>query len=211
MNSILSARIILIRHGETEWNVEGRMQGHLDSPLTDMGEEQARAVGERLQGLTLASLYSSDLGRARQTAAHIPFSAEMKLDPRLRERHLGIFQGLTSAEAERQHEEEFMQFRSRTPDHVVPGGESRRQLQQRAVAALLAIGRAHAGHTVAVVSHGGVLDVIYRHARGLALDAPREHEMNNASLNYLVWSPRGLEIDHWGDVAHLPDTSLDEI
>ena len=206
-----STHLILIRHGETEWNVEGRMQGHLDSPLTRSGEQQALAVGERLRDEKFSSLYCSDLGRAQKTAAQIRWPTQVNLDARLRERHLGVFQGLTMEEAQRLHPDEFVQFRSRAPDHVVPGGESRRQVQRRVVAALLERAQAHRGETIVVVTHGGVLDVVYRFARSLALDAPREHEMNNASVNYLTWSQAGLEIERWGDVTHLPNLSLDEI
>jgi probable phosphoglycerate mutase len=211
MKNISATRFILIRHGETEWNVEGRMQGHLDSPLTRDGVIQAQAVGERLREETFSALYSSDLGRARATAAHISFSSEMKLDARLRERQLGIFQGLTADDAQRLHADEFQQFRTRAPDHVVPGGESRRRLQRRVVACLLDLAQNHSGQTIVVVTHGGVLDVVYRFARTLALDAPREHEMTNASLNFLICSSAGLEVERWGEVAHLPLVSQDEI
>jgi probable phosphoglycerate mutase len=211
MKTQTPTRLILIRHGETEWNVAGRMQGHLDSPLTPSGEEQARAVGERLRSEEFHALYCSDLLRARQTAAHIPSHTEAMLDARLRERHLGIFQGLTAEEAQRMYPDEFQQFRTRAPDHMVPGGESRRQVQRRVIAALLQLAQTHRTQTTLVVTHGGVLDVVYRFVRSLALDAPREHEMNNASLNYLSWSPSGLEIERWGDVAHLSNLSLDEI
>jgi 2,3-bisphosphoglycerate-dependent phosphoglycerate mutase len=186
------------------------MQGHLDSPLTAQGEEQAQAVGDALKHEKFTALYCSDLGRAQQTARYIRSDIELALDKRLRERNLGIFQGLTSEEAQERHPDEFLQFRSRTPDHVVPNGESRRELQRRTVNALGDIGRAHLGQSVVVVSHGGVLDVIYRHARALALDAPREHELHNASLNYLTWSHQGLVIENWGVTAHLPAHSLDE-
>lgn len=203
-------KIILIRHGETEWNVQGRMQGHLDSSLTEQGVAQARALGEVLRDEKFSAIYSSDLGRAQRTAAHIAAPDRLILDPRLRERNLGIFQRLTAKEAQGKFADEFLQFRARSPDHVVPGGESRREVQRRAVAALTDLARAHLGQTIVIVTHGGVLDVVYRHALALALDAPREHELNNASLNYLSWSARGLEIERWGEVAHLPQQSLDE-
>jgi probable phosphoglycerate mutase len=199
--------ILLIRHGETLWNREGRMQGQHDSPLTPLGLAQARQLARRLQNLEFAALYASDLGRAHQTARCIADATghEIVADPGLRERHFGIFEGLTHTEIKVRHPELHELFARRLPDFAMPGGESAAQFMARCVGALEAIAARHADQRIVVVSHGLVLDAAYRKAVGLPLETPRGFALMNCSVNTFecdgnVW--RAVAVC---DVSHLSD------
>jgi probable phosphoglycerate mutase len=204
---VTSTALLLIRHGETAWNAEHRIQGHLDIPLSAAGIRQAASLGERLAAEAITAVYSSELARAWLTA--VPFAARLGLDinpdSRLRERSFGVFEGLTADEIAARHPEGFRRWRMRDPAWAMDQGESGQQLIDRVLSALDDIASRHHGETVAVVTHGGVLDVAYRAARGLGWDAPREHLMLNASINRLSaqGSPLALSILDWGDVTHL--------
>ena len=199
-------RIILLRHGETVWNVEGRYQGHLDSPLTATGEAQARALAVRLAGRSFARLYSSDLGRAQRTAECIAARTgrEIVTDARLRERHLGIFQRKVKSEMKEQFPEAYRRFKSADPDYVIPTGESARQRAELAVNCLVDLGRKHAGEEIVVVTHGGVVSAMFRHTFGIPLDAPRRFARANASWNVFVWEQDRWMLETWGDTSHWP-------
>jgi len=208
-----TTRFIVVRHGETAWNAQGRIQGHLDSPLNEEGLAQALLVGERLAREHIDTIYCSDLGRVLQTVQ--PLVDRIGMDPiseaRLRERHLGIFQGLTSAECRARHPEDYARFHGRDVEHVVPGGESIRQVYARVAAFFDAKAREHAGHCVAVVTHGGILDALYRHVTGTPLEKIRDFTIYNASLNWMRFEGGRWELDQWGDISHLTrDAALDE-
>jgi probable phosphoglycerate mutase len=201
----LTTRVLAVRHGETAWNIAGRMQGHLDSDLDTSGQEQADALGRRLAAQTIHHVYASDLGRTVETAQRIVASTghRFTLDPGLRERHLGIFQGLTGNEAQARHAAHWARFRTRDPDHDLDGGESLRTFSARVNGAAARLAAAHPGQTLLLVTHGGALDVMYRHATGLALEAPRTFTLLNASLNEFHVQDGGWTVVHWGDVEHL--------
>src|ERR1044072_3646668 len=167
--------ILLIRHGETTWNQQGRMQGQHDSPLTPTGLHQARCLARRLKSASFTTLYSSDLGRAHQTARCIADATghEIVADQGLRERSFGIFEGLTNSEIEQKHPELHALFEKRLPDFVMPNGESAAQFRDRCVGALERIAKRHADETIVVVSHGLVLDALYRTAPRPAPHIPR--------------------------------------
>ena len=204
-------RIILLRHGETTWNLEGRYQGHLDSPLTPRGESQARALAQRLAGAKFAALYSSDLGRARQTADAIAKATghEVLPDPRLRERHLGIFQGLLKSEMKQKFADDYRLFKSAGPDHALPGGESARQAAQRNITCLEDLARRHPGETIVVVAHGGTISALLRHTLGIPPGTPRRFERFNASWNAFTWDEERerWRLETWGDLTHLSATT----
>jgi probable phosphoglycerate mutase len=199
------ARVILIRHAETPWNRERRMQGHIDTPLSDAGRAQAAALGRRLADSEFGALYSSDLARAHETARAIAERAGCGIvaDARLRERSFGIFEGLTYAEMAAQHPDDFARFDSRDPEYVMPGGESARAFWDRCLDCLAEIGERHAGSAVVVVTHGLVLDAVYREAHGLAYHDPRPVPLVNASINVFAYDGGVWRMESWGDVAHL--------
>jgi probable phosphoglycerate mutase len=204
---------IVLRHGETAWNAEHRIQGHLDSPLNEEGLAQALLLGERLAHEPLDAFYSSDLGRAVQTAQPIADRTGRRplLTDRLRERCLGVFQGLTSSECERAYPAHYRAFHSRKPDHAMPGGESVRQVYERIASFFTDTAAAHPGQRVVVVTHGGVLDALYRLAMRVPLDKLRDFPVYNASLNWLRHANDRWTVDRWGDISHLTrDATLDD-
>lgn len=206
------ARLILIRHGETEWNREGRIQGyHADSPLTENGQVQARRLAQRLTSERIRALHSSDSGRARQTAAPIAAAVGLEVlsDDALRERNYGIFEGRTYAEIERDYPEAFLKFRSRDPRYAPPDGETVLQFRDRIVSALERVASRSGGACAAVVTHGGVLGILYRHATGMPLESRRNYSLHNASVNRFAYDGTRWSLEAWGDVAHLPAESID--
>lgn len=208
-----STQLILIRHGETVWNRRGRWQGHLDSDLTPLGLQQADAVAVRLADVDFAALYSSDLGRAWRTAEAIATRKRCEIigEPLLRERGLGVLQGLTYAEIEQQQPAEFERFSARDTDHVIAGGESIRQKHERAVRFMRQLVERHAGQTVVAVTHGGILDSVFRHAVGLPLTVPRRWGLYNASLNTFSHENGKWILTGWADIVHLRGTcALDD-
>jgi probable phosphoglycerate mutase len=210
---VAEARVVLIRHGETEWNREGRVQGyHSDSPLTEAGRGQARALAERLARERVDALYASDTGRTRLTANPIAAATGLRVihDAALRERNYGAFEGRTFAEVERDFPAEYEKFRTRDPDYLPPGGESAAQFRDRVMAALERIAAEADGRRVAVVTHGGVLGIAYRYAMDIPLDARRGYSLANASLNHFRYAAGRWLLEAWGDVAHLPAESPDE-
>ena len=201
-------KLIVVRHGESVWNAEGRQQGHLDSGLSPRGLSQARLLAKRLRGCSLAAIYTSELGRARQTAEIIAHhvTAPVVSDARLRERHLGVFQGLTWAEAKTQWPVEYAAFQTGDVDYVIPGGESARQRFTRTVGAIEEIARRHLGAAVLLVTHGGVLNGLFRRVLGIPLEAPRRFKLWNASLNVFSYRANGdWLLGTWGDTAHLEE------
>lgn len=210
-----SCRICLVRHGETAWNAERRLQGHIDIPLNATGLSQAEATARSLAraGLHFSALYSSDLERARQTAAAIARAQALPPthDARLRERHYGHFQGLTFDEAEGRHPDHFRRFKARDPHFALPeSGESLNALATRVHAALGEIARQHVGEAVVVVTHGGVLDIAHRLATGQPLETARDFAIPNAALNWIEHSAGRWQLIAWADESHLQG-ALDEL
>jgi 2,3-bisphosphoglycerate-dependent phosphoglycerate mutase len=202
---MIRTQIIIVRHGQTLWNIRKIRQGHLDSELTDKGVTQARALGQRLARESFTALYSSDLGRALHTARMIAAVTghEIVTDERLRERHLGVFQGLSGDEIKDKHPEEYRLHRTLGPEYVIPGGESVRQQVARNVDCLDEIALKHPGEKVVVVTHGGVVSGLFRHALNIPLDAPRRFEFVNAGLNVFAYEEGYWILRTWGDVSHL--------
>lgn len=198
--------LVLVRHGETAWNVEGRIQGHTDIALNGLGVAQAEAVGKRLARERFDAVYSSDLMRAFHTARPAVPDPDRTIikDRRLRERHLGVLQGLTGEEAMADQPAAWKTLKSRDSDLELAGGESLGEFSRRVVGFVEAMLEAHAGERVLVVTHGGVLDAAYRHAAGMPLSASRTFPIYNASVNILSHDEQGWRIDSWGDVSHLP-------
>ena len=205
--------ICVVRHGETEWNLSGRWQGHADAPLTARGEAQARALGERFKEQSFDACYSSDLGRAVRTSELIlgPSVQSFETDERLRERDLGVMQGLTTQEMLQRCPEVYAAFRNQGPDYLVPGGESFRQFHERCSTALEECAGRHSGQKVLLVTHGGVLGAIFRYVTCIPLDAPRHYVLLNCSVNLVEKAGNDWSLVQWGDVSHLDNLeSLDD-
>jgi probable phosphoglycerate mutase len=207
-------RILAIRHGETAWNVDTRLQGHLDIPLNDMGLRQAQHLAQALvQREAIDAIYTSDLSRAHTTALAIAQAVgrSVRVHAGLRERHFGAFQGRTFAQIETELPEQAWHWRKRTPEWTPPGGgESLIVLRDRVIKTVDALATAHAGQHMVLVAHGGVLDILYRAATRLDLQAPRTWQLTNTAVNRLLWSPQGLSLVGWGDTSHLDAMAQDE-
>ena len=205
-------RILAIRHGETAWNVDARMQGHLNIPLNDTGHWQAERLGQALAGEEIAAIYASDLSRAHETALYVgratgvPVVAELGL----RERGFGDFEGRTFAEIEVALPDQAERWRKRDPAFAPSGGESLLQVQERVLATVDRLAKQHPGELIVMVGHGGVMDVLYRAATRLDLQAARTWLLGNTAVNRLLWTPEGLSLVGWSDTQHLADAVLDE-
>ncbi len=209
--SPMRSEILLIRHGETLWNGEGRIQGHLDSPLSPLGRAQAVSVGARLAAEGVDHLASSDLGRALETAAAVADATDLEIfvDARLRERSYGALEGMTWPEIERARPADFARLASHDPNYRPEGGESLMDFRARVLSVLGELGRAAAGSRAAIVTHGGVLGVLYREVNGIPFDVPRNYTLANASINRFVLESGAWRMQRWGDVEHL-ETTLDD-
>ncbi len=207
-----STRIIAIRHGETSWNVDTRIQGQLDIPLNDTGRMQAARMAEALAGEPIAAVYASDLARAWETAQFLSRAVGIPVEKEiaLRERAFGEFEGRTFAEIEAALPQEANRWRKRDPDFAPRGGESLTALRDRVVEAAERLAARHSGEQIALVGHGGVMDVLYRAAARLDIRAPRTWELTNTAINRLLWSPAGFSLVGWADVRHLEHDARDE-
>ncbi len=208
-------RILAIRHGETAWNVDARLQGHLDIPLNDVGLRQAEHLARALAGReAVDAIYASDLSRAHATAQAIAqaMGHTVSTHAGLRERHFGVFQGSTFEEVQAQLPEHAWHWRKRTPDWTPPeGGESLLALHERIVRTVDELAARHTGQQIVMVAHGGVLDILYRAATRLDLQAPRTWQLTNTAVNRLLWTPQGLSLVGWGDTSHLDARGQDEV
>jgi probable phosphoglycerate mutase len=209
--------ILLIRHGETDWNRIRRMQGHIDIPLNDVGRRQAQALAAALADERPQAIYTSDLQRARDTAQPTADMLDLPvtLDPGLRERCFGAFEGLMYEEIGARYPQAFAGMQARDPHVQFPAGERKAEtltdFYWRAVGAVARIARRHEGSKLAIVTHGGVLDCLYREATGKAIDAERDFSIVNAAINRLRWQGGRFTLLAWGDDAHLSGAGLDEI
>jgi probable phosphoglycerate mutase len=205
-------RIIAIRHGETMWNVDTRIQGHLDIPLNETGRKQAERMALALADEPISAIYASDLTRAWETAqylAHVQ-GIEVTREEGLRERGFGDFEGKTFAEIEALLPDQSMRWRKRDPEFAPAGGESLIDLRSRVVSTAERLAAEHPGELIALVGHGGVMDVLYRAATRLDIQAPRTWALGNAAINRLLWTPEGFTLVGWADTQHLDEGSMDD-
>ena len=200
--------LIFIRHGETDWNRQQRFQGQIDVDLNATGLAQAQRLAARLAAEPADVLISSDLARALQTAAPLGQAWALQAAPvrGLREQSFGMLEGLDVPTIQTRHPALWQEWLTHRADFALPGGgESLAQFHDRVLAAVREIAHSHAGRRVAVVTHGGVLDMLWRSAQGLPLDGLRSCAIPNAGINRLRWHGSGLHIELWGDDTHLAD------
>ena len=211
-----ATRILAIRHGETLWNVDTRIQGHLNINLNETGRWQAERVGYALAEEPIHAIYSSDLQRAFETAqaiataparlaAKTPSPERVTPHLQLRERHFGHLQGKTWAEIETEYPDECKLWRGRDPHWAPKGGESLTALRERIRNCVDALASQHLGEQIVLVAHGGVMDALYRLATNQSVEAPRTWHLGNAAINRLLWTPQGLSLVGWGDVSHFDE------
>jgi probable phosphoglycerate mutase len=198
--------LIVIRHGETDWNRQHRFQGQIDVPLNDIGLAQAERLALRLADEPFDVLLASDLQRAQRTSQAV---AQRRAQPVLaaplwREQAFGVLEGLDVGTIRRDHRDLWERWVRHEADYALPGGgESNQHFYERVMQALQDTLAAHAGARVAVVTHGGVLDMLWRAAHGLPLHGPRACEIPNTGINRLRWADGRLQILHWADAGHL--------
>lgn len=211
-------QVYLVRHGETVWNAERRIQGHSDSPLTEKGEQQAWQVGERVKHLGITHIIASDLGRTRRTAEIIADACgcSVTLDPRLRELNMGVLEkrpldGLTAEE-----EQWRATLVNGTEGGRIPEGESMTEMATRMHAALNACLDLPAGSRPLLVSHGMALGALVSTILGLPAYAERRLRLRNCSLSRVdyqqsAWLAEGWIVETAGDISHLDAPALDEL
>jgi probable phosphoglycerate mutase len=178
--------LVLIRHGETDWNAEGRYQGQSNVPLNANGLAQAEALAQRLRGMRFDAIYTSDLARAAQTAEVLAATtgAPIHRDRRLREIDQGEWEGLLLAEIQARYAEAFERRRLDPLATQPPGGETVGQVRQRVLEAIREIGRTYPGGSVAVVSHGLAIALIKVHLAQLPVESVWDHIPPNASIEH---------------------------
>ena len=213
-------KLILVRHGETDWNAEGRIQGMLDVPLNALGVRQAELVAAELADtIDVAELVSSDLVRTRETTKPINEATgfEPRFDARIRERHFGVWQGKTYEEWRVLDAEGMARYNAGDPDYGPEGGETATQFLARCVSAVSELVTISKERTLILVTHGGVVSSMVRHAQGLNPQSARTWSVPNASIS--EWRVESVNdelafyVDRIGDVSHLEhaDAALDEV
>ena len=197
--------LVLIRHGETDMNRELRFQGHVNVGLNAIGHEQARRLAARMAGEKAHAVYASDLLRAQETVK--PIAGELALPPvaekGLREQHFGRVDGMRVEDIQREHPEAWAGWLRFDENFAMPEGESTRVFHARVLDAVQRLVAAHPNQTVVVVTHGGVLDMIWRTARSQGLSGPRQSDIPNAGLNRIRVADGTFDIVTWADTQHL--------
>ena len=203
--------IIIIRHGETFWNRERRIQGHLDSALTPDGIAQAQACAKRLTEEPIDAVVASDLGRVRHTAQMLIAGRALpvRFDDSLRERCFGIGEGLTYAEMDGKYPQMFAQSGLVNAEFTLPEGESRAAFHARVITSIERLAAAHAGKCLLVVTHGGVLGAIFRWLNNMLIASAQRIAIPNVAYNRISVQPSGWKIDVWADTSHLTGGTIE--
>ena len=202
-------RLYLVRHGETEWNAQGRLTGHTDVGLSEKGQRQAQAVARRLDGVSFHAAYSSDLSRTAETARIILAQKKVTLNaiPQLRERYYGVFEGLTVAERQARYPAMFVASLSNDLDFAPSGGETMGQAGVRMAAFVAHLRERHLDETVLIVGHGGTLRCALPALLDLPLEALWRLFLDNCSLSIVDTYPEsegvGAVLRLFNDTSHL--------
>ena len=209
----MTTRICLIRHGETDWNAAGRIQGQTDVPLNEVGRSQALALAASVPLFVFNAIYSSDLIRALDSAQGVAERCGLEVIslPLLRERHFGIFQGLTAEEGLQRYPEAHDCYKARDVEYDFVTGESMLRFNDRVHEAVACLTQLHPGQTIAAVSHGGVLEMVYRKATGRPLQTPRDFVIPNCALNWFSFDEHGWHLEAWDDHRHLAKVMLESV
>jgi alpha-ribazole phosphatase len=198
-------RLLLARHGITDWNSDGRFQGQADIPMNSLGELQAQALGRRLAQEAFEEIFASDLARAVTTARLIAVyhSCPVVIDSRLREICFGKWEGLTYAEIAHTDPERLHAWETRDLQAAGPEGESLTQLAQRIQSFLDDLAKAHTEGTILIVSHGGALNVMLCLLLGMSPSQYWQFRLAQASLTEVAFAPGKTSLVHLNDTCHL--------
>ena len=207
----MKTKVCIIRHGETDWNVERRIQGQTDIPLNENGRAQALAMAYNSAHHRFSTVFSSDLSRATETANALAQREDLEVEtlPELRERHYGIFQGVVKGEAPELHPEQNALYIGRDLHYDFETGESLSNFAQRTLDIFDWLARHHTHEQFAVVCHAGLLDVMYRHATGRPLETDRDFNIPNSALNWFHHDGQRWHLDHWDDHHHVKHVIMD--
>lgn len=203
--------ILIIRHGQTAWNTQKRLQGHSDIPLNENGRLQAVTLAKILRDEPLDAIFSSDLQRAYQTAYEIAkiHNLPVHQDRSFRERCYGICEGMKDGEIREAYPESYKAWYAADPDHFFPDGErkteSPRQFHHRAVNAIREAATRYPGKKIAIVTHFGVIETAYRTAQNIPLGTHCRMPVLNTCINRFRWTGGTLELLQWGEASHLEE------
>lgn len=205
-------KLILVRHGQTIFNLESRYQGHTDTKLSELGHRQAAILAERLRNEKIDAVYSSDLRRASETAEAIAafHGLPVSVDERLRECAFGSWEGLTVKEISDKYPELFENYRRDSITYRASGGECLEHLQMRVVEAINEIVERHAHDTVLVTTHGGPIRAFVCHALGTDLRTFRKIKLHNCGITVFSYdSGKPWQLEALNDTCHLSGTELE--
>jgi alpha-ribazole phosphatase len=200
-------RLLLIRHGETDWNVTGRYQGQTDVPLNQTGIQQAHQIADRLSTEKINAIYSSDLIRAHKTAEQIakPHRLKVATDARWRELSFGDWEGMTYSEIQSEAAGEFELWHSDATQYAPPHGETLGQLAARVQSAFDELHNLHADQTIAIISHGGPLQILLCHTLGVNFQRHWQFSISQAALSILSVYTDSTILDLFSDTSHLQE------
>lgn len=209
----MNTRICIIRHGETDWNRERRIQGQIDIPLNETGRAQALAMAFNAAHHSFSAIYSSDLKRTMETAhalaerdGHQVIALE-----KLRERHYGIFQNVVKDDAEAQYPEAYALYNARDLHYNFENGESLEAFAQRTLDIFLWLAHHHQNQLIAVVCHAGLLDIMYRVATDRPYETARDFHIPNCALNWFHYDGQRWHLEAWDDHHHLAHVLMDAV
>ena len=200
--------LLIVRHGETDWNAQGRIQGHTDIGLSEKGAEQARSLGKRLAGLTIDIAYTSDLKRSSETARIALGGRDIVLNetPKLRGYHKGVFEGMTLAEIKAQFPEEHPRYLEKNLSYAPKGGETTRDVSARMTEIFNEIRSNHLNESVLVVSHGGVLRAAMVSLLGMPLEGNWSFVFGNCGLTMVDTYEDNAVLRLFNDTSHINGT-----
>jgi 2,3-bisphosphoglycerate-dependent phosphoglycerate mutase len=209
----MSTELFLIRHGQTLWNQQRRLQGQMDSPLTEEGLKQAGKLADRLADISFDAIYSSDLGRTMLTARIISAKLQgqqLYPDIRLRERNFGIFHGLNWEEIMRRFPEEGLKEQETNADYVIPEGESRKQVLNRCLSFVQDIAFKHQGKKILAITHGGIVSSLVRYVLNIPFDVPRRFYLPNAAVNIFEYNEKEWFLKTLGEISFHEEEDLSD-
>jgi broad specificity phosphatase PhoE len=207
------SRLIIVRHGETVNNCENRIQGHCDSKLTPKGLRQARRLAHRLRKLKIDKIYTSDLGRAYATTLEVARHHRIAIvrDPRLREIHLGDWEGMTPEEVDKLYDKGYQRWLKKPTACVIPRAESPAKFRKRVTVRVRAIAKANSGKTVLIVTHGGVITALVTDWLGADFDRTLLNlQIDNTSLTIAEDTGKRIRVKALNDTAHLSKREKDD-
>ena len=206
-------KLLLTRHGETEWNIAQRFQGQSDVPLNEIGRQQANALADRLSTQPIDIVYSSDLQRATETAKMIMqksgYKPDLHLDSRLREMNFGAWEGLTYKEIKQSNPTALAAWKADVSTTAAPNGETLNQLSARVQSFLDDVRAQHADKTVLLVAHGGVLQTLLCLALNLKPTMYWQFHLSLASLSEVAFYPAGAIVNFLNDISHLGEENVE--